>query len=119
LLEANKKTANVNNPHLAVSGGQQNTTSPSNEPFNTSGVPLAHSYPSTLAIAPALPSIMSVYISTAQVASPTSNPAPITAAPSMAQAYHWPAAPVENHHFTNFFAGITYRVDVPSPRVLG
>ncbi|ETI20477.1 hypothetical protein G647_08514 [Cladophialophora carrionii CBS 160.54] len=109
----------VENLHPAVTGNQQNATSPSNEPFNTSGLALAHSYPSTLAIAPALPSIMSVYISMAQVASPIRNPAPSTAAAPMTPAYHWPSAPVENHHFVNFFTGINYRVDVPSARILG
>ncbi|EXJ54430.1 hypothetical protein A1O7_09769 [Cladophialophora yegresii CBS 114405] len=109
----------VENLHPAVTGLQQNATSPSNEPFNTSGPPLAHSYPGTLAIAPSLPSIMSVYISMAQVASPNHNPAPSTAAAPMTPAYHWPSAPVENHNFVNFFNGINYRVDVPLPRILG
>ncbi|KAJ9614000.1 hypothetical protein H2200_002136 [Cladophialophora chaetospira] len=98
-----------------IVGTTQPTTSASNEPFNTTGVPQAHSFPSSLPLPPTLPALMSIYISTASMLPPTNH----TAAAPTTQSYHWPSAPVENHSFVNFFTGVNYRVDVAPSSILG
>ena len=102
----------------------QHATSKSNEPFMTSGAPAPASLTVSSLIPPALPSLMSVYISVSRLpptipfASAPTSISHSTAAP-MTQAYHWPSAPVEEHNFVDFFTGVNYRANVNSPAVLG
>ena len=96
------------------------STSMSNEPFNTTGTPAAHSFPSTLSVAPSLPAFMSAYISVARVASSDKlHPNTPSAAVPITRAYHRPSAPVENEAFADFFTGVIYRVDVAPASILG
>jgi hypothetical protein len=94
-------------------------SSPSNEPWGTHGNPTPHAFGSTNAISPALPEVMSVYLSVTRFANSVALPAPasIAAAP-LGRAYLWNAAPVENAAFTDFFNGVNARIDVPSVRIL-
>ena len=97
-----------------------NYTARSNEPFNTSGAPVANSFPSSLTLAPTLPSLMSAYISVVRAVSRKDWPlVSHSAAAPMTQSYHWPSAPVENHDFTHFFTGINYRIDVAPSSIMG
>ncbi|KIX96628.1 uncharacterized protein Z520_07894 [Fonsecaea multimorphosa CBS 102226] len=100
----------------------EHRASQSNVPFMTEGGPvLPRSLVSRGLIPPSLPSIMSVYISVSRL--PTRgqghlNSISHTAAAPLAQAYHWPSAPVEEHNMAAFFTGICYRVDVSPSAVL-
>ncbi|EXJ61199.1 uncharacterized protein A1O5_11991 [Cladophialophora psammophila CBS 110553] len=101
--------------------GREHGASQSNLPFMTEGAPLL---PRTLVsrslIPPSLPSLMSVYISVSCL--PTRghfNSISHTTAAPLAQAYHWPSAPVEEHTLALFFTGICYRVDISPSAVLG
>ncbi len=91
------------------------STSPSNEPFNTTGILPFHAFASSLPLPPSLPTLMSTYISTA----PFSPSKTHTAAAPLTQSYHWPSAPVEDHAFVKFFIGVTYRIDVAPSSILG
>ncbi|OAP54639.1 hypothetical protein AYL99_11087 [Fonsecaea erecta] len=95
--------------------------SPSNVPFMTEGIPvLPRSLVSQGVIRPSLPSLMSVYISVSRLpARGHFNSISHTAAPSLAQAYHWSSAPVEEHSLAPFFTGICYRANVSRSAVLG
>ncbi|KIW93136.1 uncharacterized protein Z519_05741 [Cladophialophora bantiana CBS 173.52] len=95
--------------------------SQSNVPFMTDGAPLL---PRTLVsrslIPPSLPSLMSVYISVSCLPTRSHfNSISHTTAAPLAQAYHWPSAPVEEHTLAPFFTGICYRVDISPSAVLG
>jgi hypothetical protein len=118
LEEDHSQSATAFSQLSAAKEQQRTTTSSSNEPFNTSGLPIAKTFASTSAIPPLLPATMSVYISASHLPPAYLSPLP-AAAPLLTNAYHWPSAPVQNHNFVPFFNGVNYRVDVPSASILG
>ncbi|OAL36746.1 hypothetical protein AYO20_04078 [Fonsecaea nubica] len=99
---------------------RQHRASQSNEPFMTHGAPiLPRSLGSQALIPPSLPSIMSVYISVSRLPTRSNfNTISHTAAASLAPAYQWPSAPVQEHNLAPFFLGACYRVDVSPSAVL-
>ncbi|RVX65840.1 hypothetical protein B0A52_10297 [Exophiala mesophila] len=99
----------------------------SNEPWMTDGNPLK---PVQQFVPPTIPSLMSIYISSAR-ASPYLTTSHLTATDlssvmesrttmaSLAPAYHWPGAPVMNEDMTKFFAGINNRIEDPLNTIVG
>ncbi len=96
------------------------STSMSNEPFNSRGIPIKD--PNSI-IPPTLPSVMSIWISTAYMPSITLSddglPNHVHVFAPEAKAYHWVDAPVENLDMSRFIEGVNYRVTTPASKVLG
>ncbi|KIW25357.1 uncharacterized protein PV07_08542 [Cladophialophora immunda] len=124
-LEMEENTVSLTQEHPVVARAPDqhcgNRASQSNVPFMTEGTPvLPRPMVSQALIPPSLPSVMSVYVSVSRL--PTQghfDSISHTTAASLAQAYHWPSAPVREHNVAAFFTGICYRVDIAPSAVLG